>query len=393
MKNLNLRIASFNYYEPKTEIVERKGIGHPDTICDSIADQISIQLANYYLKRFGRIFHYNIDKALLSAGEAKTKFGGGKIIKPMKLVLGDRATYKIGNEEVPIEEIAKKAIFDWIKNNLRFVNEENLEIINEIKFGSEELTSIFSKSENFLPANDTSALVGYAPLTLLERSVLELERYLNSFEFKKRFPWSGEDIKVMGLRNDFNFTYTVAIAFVDRFVESEDDYFKKKMEILEEIKNFLKNEFEINANIYLNTLDEKGKKEEGCYLTVTGTSAESADSGEVGRGNRVNGIISLNRPAGSEAAAGKNMVSHVGKIYNVLAFDIANKIYKEIEKANYVWLLSQIGKPVNEPLMIYIEVDNLNEDEKRKVEEIVLKRFETLKEFIKDLVEGKFKVC
>jgi len=389
----NLRITSFKYIQPKTEIVERKGIGHPDTICDSVADQISINLANYYLKKYGQILHYNVDKALLSAGEAKTKFGGGQIIKPMKLILGDRATYRVGSEEIPIEEIAKKAIFDWIKSNLRFVDENNLEIINEIKAGSEELTSIFSKKGEFLPANDTSALVGYAPLTLLERSVLEVEKYLNSREFKKAFPWSGEDIKIMGLRDDSNFTYTIAMAFVDRFVDNEDDYFKKKDEIIEEIRKFLKNNFDIEAEIYLNTLDEKGKKEEGCYLTVTGTSAEAGDSGEVGRGNRVNGIISLNRPAGSEAAAGKNMVSHVGKIYNVLAFDIANKIYKEIGKANYVWLLSQIGKPVNEPLMIYIEVDNLNEDEKRKVEEIVLRRFETLKEFIKDLIEGKFKIC
>jgi len=389
----NLRITSFKYIQPKTEIVERKGIGHPDTICDSVADQISINLANYYLKKYGQILHYNVDKALLSAGEAKTKFGGGQIIKPMKLILGDRATYRVGSEEIPIEEIAKKAIFDWIKSNLRFVDENNLEIINEIKAGSEELTSIFSKKGEFLPANDTSALVGYAPLTLLERSVLEVEKYLNSREFKKAFPWSGEDIKIMGLRDDSNFTYTIAMAFVDRFVDNEDDYFKKKDEIIEEIRKFLKNNFDIEAEIYLNTLDEKGKKEEGCYLTVTGTSAEAGDSGEVGRGNRVNGIISLNRPAGSEAAAGKNMVSHVGKIYNVLACDIANKIYKEIGKANYVWLLSQIGKPVNEPLMIYIEVDNLNEDEKRKVEEIVLRRFETLKEFIKDLIEGKFKIC
>ncbi|MEM0333318.1 MAG: methionine adenosyltransferase [Candidatus Aenigmatarchaeota archaeon] len=256
-----------------------------------------------------------------------------------------------------------------------------------------KLTSIFSKKNEFLPANDTSALVGYAPLTLLEKSVLELEKYLNSKEFKNNYPWSGEDIKVMGLRDNSNFIFTIAMAFVDRFVNSEEDYFKKKEEIIEEIKKFLSNNFGINAKIYLNTLDEKGKKEEGCYLTVTGTSAESADSGEVGRGNRVNGIISLNRPAGSEAAAGKNMVSHVGKIYNLLAFDIAQKIYEEIGKINYVWLLSQIGKPINEPLMISGEIDSLEENDKIKVEEIISKRFETLKEFINDLISGKFKVC
>jgi len=390
---LNIKINSFNYSLSRIEIVERKGIGHPDTICDSIADRFALNLTQYYLKKFNQIFHFNVDKALLVAGEAKTKFGGGEILKPMKIFFGDRATYKINGEDVPIEEILKRSVYGWLKENLRFVDEKNVEVINEVKRGSEELTSIFKRKEEYLPANDTSALVGYAPLTILEKSVLELEHYLNSKDFKNRFPESGEDIKVMGLRDSNNFTYTIAMAFVDKFVKNEDDYFKKKDEIKNEIRKFLDEKFGIKAEIYLNTLDERGKGEEGCYLTVTGTSAEVGDSGEVGRGNRVNGVIALNRPAGSEAAPGKNMVSHVGKIYNLLAFDIANKIYEKIGKHNYVWLLSQIGRPINKPLIISIEVDNLDKKEEEIVREIVEKRFETLKDFLRDLIEGKFKVC
>ena len=388
----NIKINSFKYSLPRIEIVERKGIGHPDTICDSIADNFALNLTKYYLKKYNQIFHFNVDKALLVAGEAKTMFGGGKILKPMKIFFGDRATYKVNGEEVPLDEILRQSVYGWLRENLRFVGEE-VEVINEIKQGSEELTSIFKKKEEYLPANDTSALVGYAPLTTLEKSVLELERYLNSMNFKRKFPESGEDIKVMGLREDDNFIYTIAMAFVDRFVKSEDDYFKKRDEIKEEIRKFLEENFGIKPEIYLNTLDEKGKGEEGCYLTVTGTSAEAGDSGEVGRGNRVNGIIALNRPAGSEAAPGKNMVSHVGKIYNLLAFDIASKIYERIEKYNYVWLLSQIGRPINRPLIVSIEIDNLDEKEEKIVKEIVEKRFETLKEFLNELIEGKFKVC
>jgi len=390
---LNIKINSFNYLLPRIEIVERKGIGHPDTICDSIADRFALNLTQYYLKKYNQIFHFNVDKALLVAGEAKTKFGGGEILKPMKIFFGDRVTYKINGEDVPIDDILKRSVYEWLKENLRFVNEKNVEVINEVKRGSEELTSIFKRKEEYLPANDTSALVGYAPLTTLEKSVLELEHHLNSRDFKNKFPESGEDIKVMGLRDGNDFTYTIAMAFVDKFVKNEDDYFKKKDEIKNEIRKFLEEKFGIKAEIYLNTLDERGKGEEGCYLTVTGTSAEAGDSGEVGRGNRVNGIIALNRPAGSEAAPGKNMVSHVGKIYNLLAFDIANKIYERTGKHNYVWLLSQIGRPINKPLIISIEVDNLDKKEEEIVREIVEKRFETLKDFLKDLIEGKFKVC
>jgi len=390
---LNIKINSFNYILPRIEIVERKGIGHPDTICDSIADRFALNLTQYYIKKFNQIFHFNVDKALLVAGETKTKFGGGKILKPMKIIFGDRATYKINGEDAPIDEILGQSVYGWLNENLRFVGEKEVEVINEVKQGSEELTSIFKRKEEYLPANDTSALVGYAPLTILERSVFELERYLNSKDFKKSFPESGEDIKVMGLREENNFIYTIAMAFVDRFVKNEDDYFKKKEELKEEIKKFLDKKFGIKAETYLNTLDERGKGEEGCYLTVTGTSAEAGDSGEVGRGNRVNGIIALNRPASSEAAPGKNMVSHVGKIYNLLAFDLANKIYEKLGKHNYVWLLSQIGRPVNEPLIISVEIDKLDEKEKEIVREIAEKRFETLKDFIKDLIEGKLRVC
>ncbi len=390
---VNLQVASFKSQPKIIEIVERKGIGHPDTICDSIVEKISIELAKYYLKKFGEILHYNIDKALLAAGEAENKFGGGKIIKPMLFVIGDRATSSVESEEVPINEIVENCVYSWFKDNMRFVEKEYIKIQNEIKKGSQALQQIFKEKKRFFPANDTSALVGYAPLTKLENAVYKLERFINSSEFKAKYPETGEDVKIMGLRENNNYNFTIAIAFVDRFIDSEENYFKKKEEIKTEIENYLKNEIGLNGNILLNTLDERGKGEDGCYLTVTGTCAESADSGEVGRGNRVNGLICLNRPAGSEAAAGKNVVSHVGKIYNILAFKIANEIYDTIKKENYVWLLSQIGKPINEPVAISVEVNNLEESDKKEIEEIVNKNFENIDKFIEDLINSKYKVA
>lgn len=387
-----LQITSIKPQPKIIEIVERKGLGHPDTICDSIAEKISIELANTYLKKFGEILHYNIDKALLVAGEAINKFGGGQIIKPMVFVIGDRATYRVENEIIPIDEIVEEAVYSWFEKNLRFVKREYVKIQNEIKRGSQALQDIFKRRGKFLPANDTSALVGYAPSTKLEDSVYKLEKFINSAKFKKQFPETGEDVKIMGLRWKDKFRFTIAIAFVDKFVENEADYFRKKDEIKNELIEYVKKEFDLDAEIVLNPLDIRGKREEGCYLTVCGTCAESADSGEVGRGNRVNGLICLNRPASSEAAAGKNMVSHVGKIYNVLAFKIANEIYEAIEKENYVWLLSQIGKPINEPIAISVEVANLEESENKIIEEIVSKNFEKLDEFIKELIQGKYSV-
>ena len=68
----------------------------------------------------------------------------------------------------------------------------------------------------------------------------------------------------------------------------------------------------------VNALDDpKASDESGIYLTVTGLSAEQGDDGEVGRGNRVNGLITPSRAMSLEAAAGKNAVAHVGKLYNL----------------------------------------------------------------------------
>jgi len=387
--------------EQRTEIVERKGLGHPDFICDSIVDKISVALSKEYLKRFGRILHHNIDKALLAAGEAENRFGGGKILKPMKLIIGDRATYIVGSEEIDVSSIAIKTAKEWLKENLRFVDvEKHVEYQIELKHVSAALAEIFKEKDQVLGANDTSAVVGYAPLTQTEKIVLETERFLNSKEFKKRHPESGEDIKVMGLRVNNTLDLTIAMAFVDRFIDSENTYFKRKEEILDEIKQFVRENTELKlTSIKINTLDEKGKGENGLFLTTTGTCAEAADSGQVGRGNRVNGVISLNRPAGNEAGPGKNPVSHVGKIYNLLSHDIAREIFSKVYniKEVYVWLLSEIGRPINDPKVVIVQFIPKNEEDvikiQKEVEEIVQERMANIKSFCKLLAEGKLSVC
>ena len=396
------KLHSIPVSEQRIEIVERKGIGHPDTICDSIMNQISINLSHTYLKKYGLILHHNIDKALLSAGETINRFGGGTITKPMKLIIGDRATFAFQGIEIPVDEIALDTAKKWFKENLRFVDpEKDVKYQIELKPSSPALSNIFMRTSRILPSNDTSAVVGYAPLTPTEKIVYEIENFLNSKDFKKEFPETGEDIKVMGCRSNSNLDLTIAMAFVDRLVESENYYFRKKEEILERLKEFIRdnyNEFE-NITIYLNTLDEKGKGVDGLFLTVTGTCADSADSGQVGRGNRVNGVISLSRPTGNEAAAGKNPVAHVGKIYNLLSFKIANEIYNRIPRIKevYVWLLSQIGVPIDKPKISAVQVipENYNELEsaKEEIRNIVSGELEQIDKFCMKLVNGEVSVC
>jgi S-adenosylmethionine synthetase len=399
MRNIEIEeLGATPITERKVEVVERKGLGHPDYICDSIMNQVSINLCREYLDRFGVIMHHNIDKGMLVAGEVKTKFGGGVILKPMRIIFGDRATFEVEGESVDVNSIAIDAAKQWINENLRFVNGDSIHYQVELARGSAELTDIFKRKDSILGANDTSAAVGYAPMTPTETLVLETERYLNSRDFKKRFPESGEDIKVMGLRERNNIILTIADPLIDRFIGSENEYFRKKDEVLEEIRSYVIEKTEFNPSIFLNTLDRKGRGMGGIYLTVTGTSAEDADSGQVGRGNRVNGIIPLNRPVSSEAAAGKNPVSHVGKIYNVLSHRIANEIYVNVPdiKEVYVWLLSQIGEPIDQPKIaaaqVIMERGTLPSVEK-EVNEVIDRELSNIQEFCMKLAYGKIPVC
>jgi S-adenosylmethionine synthetase len=188
---------------------------------------------------------------------------------------------------------------------------------------------------------------------------------------------------------------------LDRHVTSEAIYFQRKEEMRQVLVSYLQSRLDklSEITVSMNTLDRRGGGIPGMYLSVLGTSAEDADSGEVGRGNQVNGIIALNRPRGSEAAAGKNPVSHVGKIYNVLTHRLAQQIHSEIpgiEQA-FVWLCSRIGDPVERPQMISAQVALDARTKLSNVEEpirnIVARELERMTPFCQELASGKYSVC
>ena len=384
----------------RVEIVERKGTGHPDFICDSIMEAISVALSREYRKVFGTVLHHNIDKGLLAAGRTEVTFGGGRLTKPMELIIGDRATSSAGGRKIPVRDIAVTSAKKWIRDNLRFVDpERHVRYRLVLAPGSEELTDIFRRPGT-RGANDTSALIGYYPLSPTEQAVFDIERFLNSRAFKKRYPETGEDIKVMGLRTGRTLDVTVAMPLLSPFVKTESEYFRRKELIRREIEKFLGRYDKFSSvRIDLNTLDEGGRGLGGIYVTLLGTSAEGGDSGQVGRGNRVNGLISVNRPMGTEAAAGKNPVSHVGKIYNILAHKTAEKIYKNVDgiREVYVLLLSKIGTPIDRPTMAAAQVllhggFRLG-DVSKQVRVIIERELADIEDFCESLSAGTYAIC
>ena len=335
------------------EIVERKGAGHPDTLSDRAAEEISIAFSKYYLEKFGRVLHHNVDKCLLVGGRSEVCFGGGKVLVPIQLIVVGRAVESVGDEKIPLKDIATDATYRWLKEHLRFL-EPGKDIILETKIrtGSTDLRATF---DNSVPlANDTSIGVGFFPMTETERLVYQTEQFLNSAEIKQKYPMVGEDIKIMGIRANNHITLTIAIAFVSRFISSKEDYFKTKAALFDHIHAFVKKGTPLNVTVAINAADSFEK--DICYLTVTGTSAECGDDGQVGRGNRANGLITPYRPMTLEATAGKNPITHTGKLYNLVAGKIAAEICNDPDITGAeCYLVSQIGKPITEPQIAHVK--------------------------------------
>ena len=350
MRNITIEHLNVPLVEEKPfEHVERKGIGHPDTLIDGIMEHISRELCKEYLNTYGKIMHHNVDKGLVVGGGTEVNFGGGKFTKPIDIILCGRACNDVDGKKIDTLGIAEGAARKYLKESMRFLDTENTLLSTRISPGSKDLVDVFLRGPKIPFANDTSFGVGFAPLSETERLVYETEQLLNSKEYKKKQPAVGEDIKVMGLRSDGHITLTVAIAFVSKFVNSLEEYVKIKEQVTKDVLANAKKFTERQVTVQINTGDDV--KKGSIYLTLSGTSAEMGDDGEVGRGNRVNGLITPGRPMTLEAACGKNPVNHVGKIYSVLASEIAEDIvglYPDIEACN-VSLLSAIGKPIDQP--------------------------------------------
>lgn len=339
------------------EFVERKGRGHPDTICDALAEAVSVALSRAYLDRFGRILHHNVDKVLLVGGESRPRFGGGLLVSPIRIVLAGRATHRIGSDLVDVEAIALEAGRAVIRAGFRHLDPER-DVVWESRIspGSMDLTSLFARSEGAaVLANDTSAGVGFAPLSSLERAVLDIERVLNA-PASRPHAACGEDIKVAGIRRRDDVELMVACAGVDRELADLNAYARFREATSAAATSVAARHVALPTRITVNAADRLAAGE--CYLTVTGTSAEAGDDGETGRGNRVNGLIAVGRPMTMEATAGKNPVSHVGKLYNVAAQRLAERLVAQVAGigAAECVLASRIGTPVALPALAHLRI-------------------------------------
>jgi S-adenosylmethionine synthetase len=380
--------------DQSVEIVERKGVGHPDSISDGVAEAVSRALSALYLDRVGKVLHYNTDETQLVAGRAAPAFGGGEVIEPIYLLIVGRATKEYDGQQLPVDSTALTAAREYLDETIPELD-PGADVIVDVRLGegSGDLQEVFGEDGATVPmANDTSFGVGHAPLTETEEIVHTAERKLNT-EYVADNPEIGPDVKIMGKREGDQITITVAAAMVDAYIADLDAYIDAVEGVREYVTDLAEGITDREVSVDVNTADDY--EEGSIYLTVTGTSAEQGDDGSVGRGNRANGLITPNRPMSMEATSGKNPVNHIGKIYNLLSTKIAESVVDEVDGIRdlQLRLLSQIGQPIDQPHVADAQVvtaDGVDlADRERDIRAIIDRELADVTDITRQVIDGE----
>ena len=407
MKNLSITSVP-RLGELEVEVVERKGIGHPDTIADALAESLSVAYARYTLKHFGAILHHNFDKLAVLGGTTEVDFGGGRLTSPIRVILNGRASVRFGDKVIPVRDIIEtetRQFFSSLFGNGLDV-EQDVEkhwFVSSASGPGKTKWSTGSRAHLFAPRsisevkgydrllnNDTSMGCGYAPLSPVEAAVLALEEKLNSSATKQKYPWLGTDIKVMAVKTHSQCGVTVCLPQIARYVPSLEVYQDNLITMQSIIEEAL-GEFLPGLRIALSVNMRDNIAHGDVYLTAIGSSIESGDEGIVGRGNRVNGLITPLRPINLEGVCGKNPKYYTGKLYNVAAHKIAHRLYGETQKACEVLLVSQTGQPIVEPWYTLVRTDGTPLDEKG-IELIVEEELARIPQITEALLENQVRL-
>lgn len=382
------------------EVVERKGLGHPDTLADGIAESIEIAYCKYCLKHFGVILHHNFDKLNIEGGLSVIKFGQKEFKAPIRIEFLGRATLRYKNEQIPLKQIQVTATKKYLKAVL-----PNLNVNDEKELTFDYKTTNYGarnywfnpKSEKDLPeyttderkSNDTAAMVGYWPLTPLENLVKKTEEYFYKRKGHKLIPkydFIGQDIKVMGIRSGKKVTLTVCIPQITSKIRSFEDYMINEKNIKKELYKNIKQLTSMKIKLIINS--SSNDEDHRPYLTTTGSCIDFGEEGAVGRGNKVNGIIAAFRPNTMEAPHGKNSVYFVGKVLGYSATQLAKKIYFENHVPCQVIIESNSGDNLFNPQKIIVM--SKNNIDKEKVEKTINSFFNKKEKITSEIINSQF---
>ncbi|MGI5187715.1 methionine adenosyltransferase [Promicromonospora sp. CA-289599] len=355
------------------DVAERKGIGHPDSLADMVADTFSREYSIWCLNEFGLVPNHWVDKVNLVGAAARVEFGKYEILKPADAYLFGKITDRVGATEIPIGRIfsdvvgsvlpaalGDSAILDHVRTHVN--NTRGIGIDHDPQFyvpeAVNELAGVLAAES---VANDTVICVGTSHRGISADLATRLEGHITGSEFRRAFPAVGTDVKVMIVRIGASLDITAAVPFHPELVDTWPAYSERLGEVRAAISDHLRmlqgQDERLrridNMSLSLNTKDVPGRG----YLAPFGTSLGKGDCGAVGRGNRYNGAIEPLRPSSCEAAAGKNPVHHVGKIYTAVTFEIAKRIFVDTGVYAEVTIAARNGGRLDDPAHVLVSTE------------------------------------
>ncbi|MEU9890074.1 methionine adenosyltransferase [Sphaerisporangium sp. NPDC051011] len=340
------------------DCAERKGIGHPDTLANLIADAYSRAYSAHCLDAFGTIPNHWVDKVALVGAASNVSFGSFEVLKPVACHLIGKMTPRVGPTAIPLGEIFERVVRDvlgqalgdteiWPHLTTTTYNTAGTATDHDSNFYTpcdpEDLRRVLSAET---VCNDTVLCTGTSGPGRAGRLAIWLERRIAEM----RLPQVGSDVKVMVVRDGEAFEVTAAVPVHPEAVRSWREYAELIRDVRAELAAELRDSH--RATLRINTKDGPNR----AYLAPFGTSLGKGDCGAVGRGNRGHGVIEPLRASSGDAPAGKNPVHHGGKIYADLANRAAQEIGSKTGRPAEVTIAARNGEPLHDPAFVLISL-------------------------------------
>jgi S-adenosylmethionine synthetase len=349
--------------EGTIEVVERKGLGHPDTIADALAERMSVAYSRHCQQLFGAVLHHNLDKVYLRGGHCQTSLGAFEMTEPVTLVIGGRVSTSFGGQRIGHQILFEQTARDYLTTVLPgFDHTRWLRIEHATTDRSRFPTWFHPRALADLPeltsptASDTVAVTGWWPHTPTEQLTLALERHLNQEGQGPRDQRLGQDIKIMAIRHGQHVDVTANVAVHPLAAPDTATYDEIIAEVHAELAKVADTTLggALNYQLRVNSGDANPYRGKRHYLLGSGSCLELGEEGFVGRGNTTAGLIPVHRPKSAEAAFGKNPTYHAGKVYSLHAEMASRAIYAATGTPATVTIVARHSDPLIAPALVHV---------------------------------------
>lgn len=362
---MDFLVVTNDYCDPATlpvEVVERKGVGHPDSLADALANEVSVAFSRHCLDSFGIILHHNADKLYIGGGHFRNDFGACERIKPVEVRTNGRMSNSFGGKRIDIAAIQMDAVSRYLLRVLPRLTADDVAIMPNATQHTKIPYWFTPRSREDVPdsiapkANDTSFCASYWPPTPAESIAYRLERYFwearDGFPVP-RFPGIGQDIKTLVFREGSAIEATLCVPSISTSTRSYEHY----LELIRYHEAALQETGEEFASAHGLRLVVRVNPFQRLYMLGIGSCIECGEEGMVGRGNTILGISSSHRLHTQESWAGKNPVYHTGRVFGYLTAKVARAISTRLQVRCSVSAMTRCGDSLIPPRFLGVSVD------------------------------------